>query len=271
MPEQANESKRAAAPQTREEIAESLRVRTRQGTPTEKLEVIMTSAGLDRLAAATVMVIGLGGVGSNCVEALARGGVGHLVVIDHDVVSPSNINRQAIAFHSTLGRKKHEVVRDMVHDINPSCQVEALDMFLRADDIPPLLDRYLGKVDMVIDAIDSVSAKLAIAQYADRTGMPLISSMGGGNKLHPECIRFADISETRNCPLSRVMRKECRKRGIRKLRVLYSCEEPVKRPAVEGASRRERTNLGTASFMPPIFGQTIAGKVLCEIAQVPEA
>lgn len=146
----------AAAPRTREEIAESLRVRTRRGTPTEKLEVIMTSAGLDRVEAATVMVIGLGGVGSNCVEALARGGVGHLIVIDHDIVGLSNINRQAIAFHSTLGRKKHEVVRDMVHDINPDCQVEALDMFLRADDVAPLLDRYLGKVDMLIDAIDSV-------------------------------------------------------------------------------------------------------------------
>ena len=153
----------AAAPRTREEIAESLRVRTRRGTPTEKLEVIMTSAGLDRVEAATVMVIGLGGVGSNCVEALARGGVGHLIVIDHDIVGLSNINRQAIAFHSTLGRKKHEVVCDMAHDINPDCQVEALDMFLRADDVAPLLDRYLGKVDMLIDAIDSVSAKLAIA------------------------------------------------------------------------------------------------------------
>lgn len=261
----------APTPRTREEIAESLRVRTRRGTPTEKLEVIMTSAGLDRVEAATVMVIGLGGVGSNCVEALARGGVGHLIVLDHDIVGLSNINRQAIAFHSTLGRKKHEVVRDMVHDINPNCQVEALDMFLRADDVAPLLDRYLGKVDMLIDAIDSVSAKLAIAEYADRTGMPLISSMGGANKLHPECLRFADVSETSNDPLARVMRKECRKRGISRLRVLYSCEEPVKRPAVEGAERRERTNLGTASFMPPIFGQMLAGKVLCEIAQVPEA
>ena len=168
-------------------------------------------------------------------------------------------------------RPGDEVVRDMVHDINPDCQVEALDMFLRADDVAPLLDRYLGKVDMLIDAIDSVSAKLAIAEYADRTGMPLVSSMGGANKLHPECLRFADVSETRNDPLARVMRKECRKRGIRRLRVLYSCEEPVKRPAVEGAERRERTNLGTASFMPPIFGQMLAGKVLCEIAQVPEA
>ena len=245
----------AAPPRTREEIAESLRVRTRRGTPTEKLEVIMTSAGLDRVEAATVMVIGLGGVGSNCVEALARGGVGHLIVIDHDIVGLSNINRQAIAFHSTLGRKKHEVVRDMVHDINPDCQVEALDMFLRADDVVPLLDRYLGKVDMLIDAIDSVSAKLAIAEYADRTGMPLISSMGGANKLHPECLRFADVSETRNDPLARVMRKECRKRGIRRLRVLYSCEEPVKRPSVEGAERRERTEPGhgivhAADFRP---------------------
>ena len=260
-----------AVPRTREEIAASLKVRTRCGTPTEKLEVIMTKEGLDRIEAATVMVIGLGGVGSNCVEALARGGVGHLVVIDHDIVGLSNINRQAIAFHSTLGRKKHEVVRDMVHDINPDCEVEALDMFLRAEDIEPLLSRYLGRVDMVIDAIDSVSAKLAIAEFADRTGMPLISSMGGANKLHPECIGFADIYETRNCPLARVMRKECRKRGIRHLRVLYSCEEPVKRPTLEGASRRERTNMGTASFIPPIFGQTIAGRVLCEIAQVPEA
>ena len=258
-------------PRTREEIAASLKVRTRRGTPTEKLEVIMTKEGLNRIEAATVMVIGLGGVGSNCVEALARGGVGHLVVIDHDIVSLSNINRQAIAYHSTLGRKKHEVVRDMVHDINPDCEVEALDMFLRAEDIEPLLSRYLGRVDMVIDAIDSVSAKLAIAEFADRTGMPLISSMGGANKLHPECIGFADIYETRNCPLARVMRKECRKRGIRHLRVLYSCEEPVKRPTLEGASRRERTNMGTASFIPPIFGQTIAGRVLCEIAQVPEA
>ena len=256
---------------TRAEIAESLKVRTRQGTPTEKLEIIMTAAGLDRLEAATVMVIGLGGVGSNCVEALARGGVGHLVVIDHDVVSESNINRQAIAYHSTLGRKKHEVVRGMVTDINPACEVEAIDAFLRAEDIPPLLDRYAGRIDMVVDAIDSVSTKLAIAEYANRNGMPLISSMGGGNKLHPEMLRFADVSKTKNCPLSRVMRKECRKRGIRKLRVLYSCEEPVKRPAVEGASRRERTNLGTASFIPPIMGQMIAGKVLCEIAQVPEA
>lgn len=260
-----------AVPRTREEIAASLKVRTRCGTPTEKLEIIMTKEGLDRIEAATVMVIGLGGVGSNCVEALARGGVGHLVVIDHDIVSLSNINRQAIAYHSTLGRKKHEVVRDMVHDINPDCEVEALDMFLRAEDIEPLLSRYLGRVDMVIDAIDSVSAKLAIAEFADRTGMPLISSMGGANKLHPECIGFADIYDTRNCPLARVMRKECRKRGIRHLRVLYSCEEPVKRPTLEGASRRERTNMGTASFIPPIFGQTIAGRVLCEIAQVPEA
>ena len=251
-------SSKPAVPRTREEIAASLKVRTRCGTPTEKLEVIMTKEGLDRIEAATVMVIGLGGVG-------------HLVVIDHDIVSLSNINRQAIAYHSTLGRKKHEVVRDMVHDINPDCEVEALDMFLRAEDIEPLLSRYLGRVDMVIDAIDSVSAKLAIAEFADRTGMPLISSMGGANKLHPECIGFADIYETRNCPLARVMRKECRKRGIRHLRVLYSCEEPVKRPTLEGASRREHTNMGTASFIPPIFGQTIAGRVLCEIAQVPEA
>lgn len=238
------------------------------GTAREKLEVIMGADGLARLEAARVMVIGLGGVGSNCVEALARGGVGGLVVVDHDVVQASNINRQAIAFVSTLGRKKTDVVRAMVADINPECEVEPVDMFVRAGDVAGLMDRFAPRVDYVVDAIDSVSTKLALAEYADRTGVRLISSMGGANKLHPECLRMADIFDTVNCPLSRVMRKECRKRGVRALRVLYSCEEPVRPPVREGAERRERSNLGTASFMPPIMGQTIAGEVLRSIAGV---
>ena len=243
----------------------------------------MTSAGLDRVEAATVMVIGLGGVGSNCVEALARGGVGHLIVIDHDIVGLSNINRQAIAFHSTLGRKKHEVVRDMVHDINPDCEVEALDMFLRADDVAPLLDRYLGKVDMLIDAIDSVSAKLAIAEYADRTGMPLISSMGGANKLHPECLRFADVSETRNDPLARVMRYELRRRGIKKLKVVYSREQamtPIDDMASScrqncicppGTARKctqRRQVPGSTAFVPAAAGLIVAGEVVKDLSGV---
>lgn len=238
------------------------------GSATEKLELIMGRGGVERLAASAVMVLGLGGVGSNCVEALARGGVGRFVVLDRDVVQKSNINRQAIAFHSTLGRKKAEVVREMIADINPAAQVEALDRFLLAKDVPAFLDAYAGQVDYVVDAIDTVSTKLAIAQYADEHGLRLISSMGAANKLRPECFRVADVYDTVNCPLCRVMRKEGRKRGIRRLRVLYSCEQPVDVPVREGAQRRERSNLGTASFVPPIMGQMIAGEVLCELAGV---
>ena len=235
---------------------------------TSKLELIMGRAGVERLAASTVMVLGLGGVGSNCVEALARGGVGGLVVVDHDVVQASNINRQAIAFHSTLGRKKTDVVRAMVADINPSACVEPLDTFVLAENVPELLGTYRDRVDYVVDAIDTVSTKLAIAQYADAQGIRLISSMGAANKLRPECFRAADVYDTVNCPLCRIMRKEGRKRGIRHLRVLYSCEEPVRVPVREGAARRERSNLGTASYVPPIMGQMIAGEVLRELAGV---
>ena len=233
---------------------------------TSKLELIMGREGVERLAASTVVVLGLGGVGSNCVEALARGGVGRLIVVDHDVVQASNINRQAIAFHSTIGRKKTDVVRSMVADINPSAQVEVLDAFVLAENVPELLGSFGEQADYVVDAIDTISTKLAIAQYADAHDMRLISSMGAANKLHPESFRVADVYDTVNCPLCRIMRKEGRKRGIRSLRVLYSCEQPVAVPVREGAARRERSNLGTASYVPPIMGQMIAGEVIRELA-----
>ncbi len=231
---------------------------------------IMGPDALERLATSTVMVLGVGGVGSNCIEALARGGVGNLVIVDRDVVQESNINRQAIAFRSTLGRPKVDVMRAMVADINPRARVVPLQHFVTAHNTAALLDVFAGRLDYVVDAIDAVSAKLAVAEYAYAHNLPLISSMGAGNKLHPESLRIADISETVNCPLSRVMRKEARKRGIRRLRVIYSCERPVKVPVREGASRSERSNLGTASFMPPIMGQMIAGHVIRELAGLEE-
>lgn len=226
----------------------------------------MGQEGIRRLAASTVMVLGLGGVGSSCVEALARGGVGRLIVVDHDVVQISNINRQAIAFHSTVGHKKTEVVRAMVVDINPKAQVETVDAFVRASEVPALLCEQGAGADYVIDAQDTVSTKLALAECAERLGIRLISSMGAANKLYPECFRIADIYDTINCPLCRIMRKEGRKRGIRHLRVLYSCERPVNVPVQAQACRRERSNLGTASYVPPIMGQMLAGEVLRELA-----
>ena len=243
------------------------------GNAAEKLELVMGAEGLARLASAHVAVLGLGGVGSNCVEALARGGVGNLFLVDRDIVQASNINRQAIAFRSTLGRRKVDVMRAMVADINPRAAVETRHMLVLRENLGELLDEMRawaeadgGALDYVVDAIDIVSAKLALAEIAQERGITLISSMGAANKLHPEALRIADLYDTVNCPLCRIMRKEGRKRGIRRLRVLYSAEEPVRVPTREGATRSERSNLGTASFMPPIMGQMIAGAVLRELA-----
>lgn len=243
----------------------------------EKLELIMGAEGLARLKAARVAVLGLGGVGSNCVEALVRGGVGGLFLVDRDIVQASNINRQAIAFCSTVGRHKVDVMRAMAADINPEARVETRHMLVLRENLDALLDEMEawareagGSLDYVIDAIDTVSAKLALAEAAQRRGLRLISSMGAANKLHPECLRIADVYDTVNCPLCRIMRKEGRKRGIRSLRVLYSCEEPVRVAPREGAARSERSNLGTASFMPPIMGQMMAGAVIRELAGLEE-
>lgn len=230
-----------------------------------RLERIIGTEGLKTLAGARVLVFGLGGVGSNCVEALARGGVGNLILLDKDEVQISNINRQAIAFHSTLGRRKVEVMRDMVLDINPNAQVVIHDMPLLPGNLDEFMAQYVGQVDYVIDAIDTVAQKLLLAQYACEHDVPLVSCMGAANKRFPECFEFADIFDTVNCPLCRIMRKEARKRGISHLKVLYSSEQPVKVASVEGADRSERTNLGTMSYVPPIMGQMLAGFVIREL------
>lgn len=235
---------------------------------------ILGDAGQDRLARATVMVLGCGGVGSNCIEALARGGIGHLIIVDKDVVAPSNINRQAIAFESTVGRRKIEVTRALIADINPACTVTAIDRFVLEENLGELFAQALaasqGRIDYVVDAIDTISTKLAIAHYAEHNNLMLISSMGGANKLHPECLRVTDIHKTVNCRLARIMRKECRRRGIRHLRVLYSCEDAAPATALPGTERSERSGMGTVSYMPPIMGQMIAGEVIRHIAHIGE-
>lgn len=245
-----------------------LRTSPKPDTPTTKLEVLLGAAGVERLARSTVMVLGVGGVGSNCIEALARGGVGNLIIADHDVVSISNINRQAVAYHSTIGQKKVEVMKALIADINPAIQVEVIDEFLVEEEIDNLLDQYAHRIDYLVDALDTISTKLAIASYAQHAPFKTVASMGGANKLHPECFAFADLYETVNCPLCRIMRKEGRKRQISHLRVLYSYEQSLVLQVPEGRTRRDKAHLGTASFIPPIMGQMIAGEVIKDLAQI---
>lgn len=224
---------------------------------TSRLEKVIGAEGLARLGESTVMVFGLGGVGSSCVEALARGGVGSLVLIDGDAVQESNINRQAIAFYSTIGRRKTDVMRAMIADINPQARVEVRDLFVFPSDVEALLDEFASRLDYVIDAIDTVSSKLALARCAQSRGLPLVSAMGAANRVRPDRFAFADLYDTKGCPLCRAMRKEARKQGIERLRVIYSDE------ALPADS--ERKSLGTMSYAPPIMGQMIAGDVICSL------
>ncbi|MDJ1120997.1 tRNA threonylcarbamoyladenosine dehydratase [Olsenella sp. YH-ols2217] len=235
--------------------------------PKERLARIMGQEGLERLADARVLVLGIGGVGSNCAEALVRGGLGGIVAVDGDVVAPSNINRQSIAFLSTVGLPKVQVFSAMAADIDPACTVEPVQRFVHAEDVAAFLDE-VGPVDWVVDACDMVSTKLALAEECERRGQPLISSMGVANKLDPSAVAVADIYQTVNDPLARVMRKEARKRKIRSLTVAYSSEVPHKGAQLPGSERRERTDLGTCSYMPAVMGLTIAGHVIRQISGV---
>ena len=213
--------------------------------------------GVDALHNASVAVFGLGGVGGSCMEALVRGGIGALALVDGDAVQPSNLNRQAIAFTSTVGKRKTDVAAAMARDINPVVRIASYPEFVLPERVPSLLDdiaAQLGAVDFIVDAVDTVATKLALAEAAERAGISFVSSMGAANKTDPTAFAFADIYETSACPLCRAVRKEARKRGIAKMRVLYSAER-VSAPA-------GREHLGTMSYAPPIMGQMIAGDVI---------
>ena len=228
-----------------------------------RLRLLLGDDGLSALAGSRVMVLGLGGVGSSCAEALARGGVGSLVLLDRDVVEPSNINRQRVAYVSTIGRVKAEVMAEIVADINPDCVVDARQLYLSPDELGETLDA-LPRPDYVIDCIDTMAQKLAVAQWCATRGLRLVSSMGAANKLDPTRLRFADIQQTRHCPLATVIRKGCRRRGITGLEVLYSEELPVR--VERGASRAKADTLGSMSYMPPIMGEMLAGLVIRRLA-----
>ena len=232
-----------------------------------RTELLLGAEGIATLRNAKVMVFGVGGVGSHCIEALARCGVGKLVLIDNDTVSMTNINRQSIAYHSTIGRHKTEVMKQRIADICPETRVVTYERFIGRDNLDDILAE---KPDYIIDAIDTVTAKLALAEKAAENGIPLISSMGTGNKLHAELFEITDISKTSVCPLCKVMRKELKACGIKKLKVLYSKEQPVD---VSGKSTGEdpgkrRCIPGSISFVPPVAGLLLAGYVVRELTGV---
>ena len=239
-------------------------------TATDRLKLILGEKGLAKLASSCVMVLGLGGVGSACAEALARGGVGTLVLVDRDVVTPSNINRQSLAFQSTLGRPKAEVMREMVLDINPECKVVAEQFFIDKDRVAEQLGA-LPRPDYVVDAIDTIAQKLSIAAWCQEEGLPLVSAMGGANKFDPTRLRFSRIEKTEIDPIARVVRKEARKRGIGSFTALWSDEQPHEAEGKwdvideKGFVREGESILGTMSYFPPIMGQMLASWVIRKI------
>lgn len=223
--------------------------------PFSRTELLLGGNGVKRLRDASVAVFGIGGVGGYVVEALARSGVGCLHLIDHDKVSVSNLNRQIIAVTSTVGRYKVDVARERILDINPEAEVHVHRTFYMPD-MPEKLD--FTQYDYVVDAIDTVTGKLAIIMQAKQTGVPVISSMGAGNKLEASAFEVADIYQTSVCPLAKVMRKELKKRRVESLKVVYSKEPPVSSDRPPGSN----------AFVPAAAGLILAGEVVKDLSGV---
>ena len=222
--------------------------------------LLIGEAGVEKLKKARVAVFGVGGVGGYVAEALARSGVGALDLIDKDTVSESNINRQIIALHSTVGRKKTEVMAERVKDINPAIQVRVHDVFY----LPETANFFdFSAYDYVVDAIDTVSGKIALIEQAKRANIPVISSMGAGNKLDATAFKVADIAKTNVCPLARVMRRELKKRGIEHVKVVYSEEEPL--PSNCTDEETGKAVPGSIAFVPSVVGLIIAGEVIKDL------
>jgi tRNA A37 threonylcarbamoyladenosine dehydratase len=219
---------------------------------------------MEKLKHSRVAVFGIGGVGGYVVEALARSGVGALDLIDNDTVAITNINRQIIATHNTIGRYKVDVAKERIKEINPECEVRIYKTFY----LPEKSEEFDFKVyDYVADAIDTVSGKIALAVQASRAGVPIISAMGAGNKLEPTMFEVADIYKTSVCPLAKVMRKELKKRGVKKLKVVYSKEEPLK-PAETEEKTGKRQTAGSTAFTPAVAGLIMASEIIKDIGQV---
>ena len=236
--------------------------------PFSRTALLLGNEAMKKLSAAKVAVFGLGGVGGYVVEALARSGVGSLELIDHDTISPTNINRQLLATCSTVGLYKADVAAVRVKDINPQISATARKTFFGPNTVQEF---NFSEYDYVVDAIDTVTGKLALVAAAQEAGVPIISSMGTGNKLDPTKFQVADISKTSVCPLARIMRKECAKRGIKHLKVLFSTEDPVE-PLADDNSMEEkpegrRALPGSVAFVPSVAGLIIAGEVIKDLTK----
>ena len=236
--------------------------------PFSRTQFLLGSEAMEKLKKARVAVFGLGGVGGYVAEALARSGVGALELVDHDTISLTNLNRQILATHDTVGRFKAEVAAERVKSINPDIDARAIKTFY----LPETAHQFdFTRYDYVVDAIDTVTGKLMLVQAAQAAGTPIISSMGTGNKLDPTAFRVADIHETSVCPLARIIRKECRKRGIEKLKVVYSTEEPIKTvlspddPAWAELPQGRNALPGSVCFVPAAAGMIIAGEVIKDL------
>lgn len=226
-----------------------------------RTELLLGAAGINKLHESCVAVFGIGGVGSYVVEGLARSGVGHLVLIDADTVSVSNINRQLPALTSTVGRVKAEVMAERVRDINPDIKVDIIKDFY----LPESADRFfIADYDYIVDAVDTVAAKIDLAVQAQERNIPIIASMGAGNKLDPTRFEVADIYKTSVCPLARALRHKLKKAGVRKLKVVYSREEPVHRTT---ESDNGHPTPGSVAFVPSVAGLIIAGEVVKDLIE----
>lgn len=223
-----------------------------------RTELLLGEKSVEKLAKKRIAVFGVGGVGGFVCEGLVRAGIGEIDIIDKDTVAVSNLNRQLIALHSTVGQNKVDVLEKRLKDINPKLILRKYKCFF----LPETSDNFdFKQYNYVVDAIDTVTGKIELVLKAEEVGVPIISAMGAGNKLDPTAFQVADIYKTSVCPLARVMRRELKKRGIEKLKVVYSKEEPVKPVFAEG----EETVPGSVSFVPSVMGLIIAGEIVKEL------
>lgn len=232
----------------------------------ERTRLLLGDVAMEKLKNSRVAVFGIGGVGGHLAEALVRSGVGEIDIIDNDTVSVSNINRQAVATLSTVGKSKVEAAKDRFLDLNRECRINAIQKFFT----PETADEFdFSEYDYVADAIDTVTGKIEIIMRCNETGTPVISSMGAGNKLDPTKFEVTDIYKTETCPLARVMRRELKKRGIKKLKVVYS-KEPALAPLEsedEGGSHQKRQTPGSVAFVPSVAGLIMAGEIIKDLTK----